>query len=122
MPRGYTELYPRRPIRNGDHGGDRQASESWSRRFYREVKRGHFAMVEVDFYLVQDDNGPVSLEREISYTLCTDPRKPGETGGEWSDVRYSEVEFDGTPTDTDARNACAAVKPQNLTWNGKPFQ
>lgn len=120
MAATYKEPFPRGPSRNGAHGGDRQASESWSRRFVRKLPRALFAVIDVDIYLVQDDDGPVTLERETNYTLCTNPRRPGETE-EWVDIRYSPVDWQGTPTERDARAACAAVKARELTWDGRPF-
>jgi hypothetical protein len=117
----YSELEPTGPRPNGQPAGHRQLTDSWSRRFARQVNDTEYAVIEVDFYVADafpEEDGKVVLERQTSYTLCTDPRRPGETE-HFSDSRYATLPSSSTPTDADARRACAAFSIRACTWTGE---
>lgn len=115
----YTERDDRGPVRNGQPGGDRQIDDAWNRRFVQDLDDGTFAVIDVDFYTAELD-GRTILERQTEYTLCTDPKAPGDSEL-WADVRHVEVEFSGVPTDDDAHRACLAVSADEFDWDGQPF-
>lgn len=125
MTNTYNEVDPTGPQPHGDIGGDRQLSESWGRRFRRDhlTPDGEHVVVTVAFYIEAGEPGdeqPIALMREVEYMLCRDPRDPGSTEI-WSDTRYDQIEFDGQPTEDDARAACATFDPTAITWDGEPL-
>jgi hypothetical protein len=121
----YIEMSPPWPLPNGDIGGDRQLGESWGRRFRREqpTADGDHPMVNVSFYVEAGDFGAgesTAMMREVEYMLCRNPNDPGATET-WSDTRYDQVGFEGTPTDSFARELCLAFDPATITWDGEPL-
>ena len=121
----YTEDEPLGPIPAGSVGGDDAVTDGFGRRFYREVQPDTWAVVDVAFYYGRraDEPGaadpyPVTLNCEMQCAVVEGASY--DSGNEvYCDIRYIEVsEFDGVPTEDDARAACGAFDPAVLTWDG----
>jgi hypothetical protein len=78
-------------MNGGDVGGDIQVADSWDIRFvHPDLPR---AVITVWVYPVAEDpetqweTGPYKVDVQAEYTICDDPRNPGDTE-EWADARY----------------------------------
>jgi hypothetical protein len=77
-----------------DAGGDMQAGRAYGRRFSRPAGGGEYHVVEIHYYSARDDQhthgarpGAYWVGQVVSYTLCTDPGRPGDTELR-ADARY----------------------------------
>jgi hypothetical protein len=107
---------PRGALTDGcDHGGDVQVSNAWHRRFVRRAADGTWQVVTVYFYRAADDNsvhdwGPVWLEEQREYLVCTDLTDPG--GSEITSEYRHIPHHPGDP-----RAACEAFTFDQIDWN-----
>lgn len=117
---------PRGPVDDrNDIGGDYQAGKAYSRRYTSPQQPE--ALVEVYFYPEQINPARWGVRRAITYTLCADTRRPGDTEW-WSDTCY---DLDREPhralatTLADAEHAAKTemerFDPATLNWNGERF-
>ncbi len=119
------EANDKAPLPGGDVGGDNQASESWSVRWYRADRPG--ALITEYWYAEEDDDAQhYVITRQTEYLLCTDPDQPGDTEV-WSDAVY-----DTTAAGPFRRLRAATLVAEELakvaadsapdhTWDGEPF-
>lgn len=122
-PVRYAEVDPVGPHVSGDVGGDNQVSEAWGRRFYRVLPDGEYAVIDVDFY-VEDENGQdhedrprLVITRQTHFARCTDLEDPGSSET-YADVMYATETTFAPPTEELAKRMCAEFDPAELDWNG----
>jgi hypothetical protein len=79
-----------RVLPGGDVGGDRQASEAFSVRFWHRDHPG--VLVTYTYFAAVDDENPaeITIERETEFLVCTDPTDPGGTEV-WSAYRWTTL-------------------------------
>ncbi|TDC02653.1 hypothetical protein E1091_00180 [Micromonospora fluostatini] len=123
----WVEVEPLGPQEAGSTGGDEQLSESWSRQFVLPANaEGLTPVMTIHYYVALENHNDADsahlLRRQIEYTLCTDPKNPGDTE-RWSDYSYVRMPFPGAPTEKDARSACATMPvPTVAIWDGVPWR
>lgn len=129
--RGFVEIAPHNPQKNGDIGGDDQWGESWNRRYVRALPGGLWAVVDDSYYVAYDSNalllvgnpGPVDLriDNQVSWITCTDPTNIDETLV-YSDYTYRMVRAPGTQSgysDDDAFKMCSDSDGEHFEdWTG----
>ena len=105
----------------GDVGGDVQVSDAWEARWQRQLPDGHTARVTRAYYVAADQvdgtaDGPVHLECQTEYLVCTDVSDPGGTEV-WGDYTYATVPLPTRPDAEAARRAVAAAgEPTDAEW------
>ncbi|MEU1761250.1 hypothetical protein [Micromonospora sp. NPDC005652] len=124
MEKRWIEVEPLGPQPSGDVGGDGQVSEAYGRRFaLPRNDEEQVPVMDVYYYVGHEDraraDSPLSVQRQVQYTLCTDLADPGSTEV-WSDMVYQTlVGPAGEPTDDDARRMCAEMPAPGLgDWTG----
>jgi hypothetical protein len=111
----------------GDIGGDGQVTEAYEARWSHHLADGSVALVTRAFYVAgphtADDPaaGPLRLECQTEYLICTNIADPGGTEV-WSDYVYSEGPdgFDVSGGDATARAAAQQASergaPDDYEW------
>lgn len=100
---------------DGQPGGESQISEAYSARWTCPLVDGLTAVV-TRYYYVAAEVGPLRVEEQTEYLVCTDPSEPGGTERA-SDYGYRTVPWPGPFDDAAARAAAGrAPEPTVAEW------
>lgn len=123
----FTEDAPPGPVHVGNTGGVDALTDSWERRFYRQLATELWATVDVTYWFHQDGvgakrpTGPVVLLCEMGFRVVNgaDPNNADVVPNEHEDdVFVTETVWVGAPTVDAVKQACAEFNPATLTWDG----